>query len=176
MPRNRISPPIVGVPALAWCSCGPSSRICCPNSFTRRYSMNRGPTKIVISIAAIPAIRTSPRSIRSPPFIWASSSTIGPSRQKLVGETLEPDRARALDQHRVARPQQLVGHGDRLLRVGHPFIGGVVAGELADADDRADPQAAREGADLPVVFAGFGAQLEHAAHHGDAAALHGHRG
>ena len=55
-----ISPPIVGVPALAWCSCGPSSRMCWPNSFTRRNSMNLGPRKMQISIAAMPAISTSP--------------------------------------------------------------------------------------------------------------------
>ena len=41
--RNRIRPPIVGVPAFAWCSCGPSSRICWPNSRTRRQWMNFGP-------------------------------------------------------------------------------------------------------------------------------------
>ena len=28
--------PLVGVPAFEWCSCGPSSRICWPNSRTRR--------------------------------------------------------------------------------------------------------------------------------------------
>src|SRR6188472_2409964 len=57
---KTIRPPIVGVPAFAWCSCGPSSRMCCPNSLTRRYSMNFGPRKMQISIAAIPAISTSP--------------------------------------------------------------------------------------------------------------------
>ena len=59
---KRMRPPIVGVPALAWCSCGPSSRICWPNSRSRRNSMNFGPRKIVISIAAMPAIRICPRS------------------------------------------------------------------------------------------------------------------
>jgi hypothetical protein len=34
--------------------------MCWPNSFTRRYSMNLGPRKIQINIAAMPAIRTSP--------------------------------------------------------------------------------------------------------------------
>ena len=53
-------PPIVGVPAFSWCSSGPSSRICWPNSRSRRYSMNFGPRKMQISIAAMPAMRISP--------------------------------------------------------------------------------------------------------------------
>ena len=57
---KMISPPIVGVPAFSWCSSGPSSRMCWPNSFRRRYSMNFGPRKMQISIAAMPAIRISP--------------------------------------------------------------------------------------------------------------------
>src|SRR3984885_10507873 len=86
-----ITPPIVGVPALAWCSCGPSSRMCWPNSRTRRYSMNLGPRKMQISIAAIPAISTSPISGR-------------PSDQlrQLGGDGLEAGRARALDEDGVA--------------------------------------------------------------------------
>jgi len=55
-----ISPPIVGVPALPMWPAGPSSRICWPNSFIRRYSMNFGPRKRQMNIAAMPAIRTSP--------------------------------------------------------------------------------------------------------------------
>ena len=112
--RKRISPPIVGVPAFAWCSCGPSSRICWPNSLTRRYSMNFGPRKIVISIAAIPAISTSPRSIaveaRSLDELGdrarqASARSRARARYR-VGEPLEADRARALDQDRVAVAEQ----------------------------------------------------------------------
>src|ERR1700759_1473363 len=97
-----ISPPIVGVPALAWCSCGPSSRMCCPNSFTRRYSMNFGPRKMQISIAAIPAIRTSP---------IAGLHQVG----ERLRNRLEAGRARALDENRVAglqpRRQELGGLG-----------------------------------------------------------------
>ena len=57
-------PPIVGVPALAWCSCGPSSRMCCPNSRSRRNAMNFGDRKMHMSRDAVPAIRTSPISRR----------------------------------------------------------------------------------------------------------------
>src|ERR1041385_743355 len=82
-----IRPPIVGVPALAWCSWGPSSRMCWPNSLTRRYSMNFGPRKMQISIAAMPAISTSP---------------IDQLRQGF-GDGLEPGRPRSLDEDGVSR-------------------------------------------------------------------------
>src|SRR4029079_9382139 len=108
-------PPIVGVPALAWCSCGPSSRICCPNSRARRNSMNLGDRKTQISSDAVPAIRTSP--MRS-------------GLLQRLGDDLEPDAARALDEKEVGRLEHLfhqrgglacVGHGVGLAfeRVGH---------------------------------------------------------
>ena len=59
-------PPIVGVPALAWCPSGPSSRMFCPNSRSRRNEMNFGDRKMQISSEAVPAIRTSPTG-RAPP-------------------------------------------------------------------------------------------------------------
>ena len=60
MAVKMMIPPIVGVPALAWCSCGPSSRICWPNSRRRRNEMNFGDRKMQMSNEAVPAIRTSP--------------------------------------------------------------------------------------------------------------------
>src|ERR1700749_5065921 len=121
-----ISPPIVGVPALAWCSGGPSSRMCCPNSFTRRYSMNFGPRKMQISIAAMPAIRTSP------------ITRLHQLRQ-LLGDPLEPGRARALDQDCVAGPQPRRQQLGRLAGVGDEFVGVVVAGGRADPQDGVGP-------------------------------------
>ena len=59
-PGSMISPPIVGVPALPWWPAGPSSRICWPNSLSRRYSMNFGPRNMQISSEAMPAMRISP--------------------------------------------------------------------------------------------------------------------
>jgi hypothetical protein len=58
--RKMARPPMVGVPALPWCPAGPSSRMCWPNSFTRRYSMNRGPRNMQMSREAMPPMRTSP--------------------------------------------------------------------------------------------------------------------
>ena len=55
-----MTPPIVGVPALMWCPSGPSSRICWPNSRSRRNSMNFGLRKMQISSAAVPPIRMRP--------------------------------------------------------------------------------------------------------------------
>src|SRR3977135_506632 len=107
-----ISPPIVGVPALAWCSCGPSSRMCWPNSLTRRSSMNLGPRKMQISIAAMPAIRTSPTARRSQQLLEADADALGAGR------------ARARDQDRGAgldlggeQLRRLLGITDQLIGV-----------------------------------------------------------
>ena len=56
-----ISPPIVGVPAFAWCSSRPLlADLLAELALAAGSSMNFGPRKIVISIAAIPAIRIAP--------------------------------------------------------------------------------------------------------------------
>src|SRR3954451_18327044 len=137
-----ISPPMVGVPAFARCSCGPSSRMCWPNSLTRRYSMNFGPRKMQISIAAIPAIKTSPIA-RAPLGVE--------NRLQPLGDRLEAGRARALDEDDVAglelggeQLRRLLGRTDQL-------VGVLVARRPADADQHVDPGRTRVGADLPVV-------------------------
>src|SRR5436190_1150982 len=155
MAVKMMIPPIVGVPALAWCSCGPSSRMCWPNSFTRRYSMNFGPRKMQISIAAMPAISTSPI-------------------QELLeglGDGLQAGRARALDEDGVAGLQPcgeqlrgLPGRADQLVRI-------VVAGRRADADQQTDLGLARPRTDLAVIAGGIGAELGHLAEHGDPPAV-----
>src|SRR5262245_11632628 len=103
MAVKMMIPPIVGVPALAWCSCGPSSRICWPNSRARRNSMNLGDRKTQISSDAVPAISTSPMH--------------GPLQR--LGDHLEADAARSLDQHHVAGLEQLGHERGRLAGVGH---------------------------------------------------------
>src|SRR3954451_15443517 len=85
-----IRPPIVGVPALPGCPAGPSSRICCPNSFSRRYSMNFGPRNMHKSSDAMPAMRISPSTAGEHP--------------------LEPRRAGPLDEDPVARLRELLEH------------------------------------------------------------------
>ncbi len=167
-PRKMMSPPMVGVPAFAWCSCGPSSRMCCPNSLTRRYSMNFGPRKIVISIAAMPAIRTSPRSIRSTasklapqasPRLPINSSVkcSRPTEREPLTRTMSPS---------ASRPSASL---DRRRRVRRPLVGRVVAGQLADSDHGPDPEAPRERADLAVIGRGVRPQLGHPAKHRDLA-------
>jgi hypothetical protein len=49
------TPPIVGVPRLAWCDCGPSSRISCPYFKRRSPSMTRPPKTSEMSSAVIAA-------------------------------------------------------------------------------------------------------------------------
>ena len=88
------SPPIVGVPCLAmWC-CGPSSRMCWPNSLRRRNSMKRGP----IAMEMIERDRGSDEDADHAPL-----------PEQSVRHDLEADRARALDEDRVARPDEAEG-------------------------------------------------------------------
>src|SRR4051794_19133033 len=145
MEAKTIRPPIVGVPALAWCSCGPSSRMCWPNSLTRRNSMNLGPRKMQISIAAMPAISTSP------------------IEQFLQGlrYRLEAGRARALDQDRVAgfelggeQLRRLLGRADKL-------VGAVITGRLANADQEINAAGPGALADFAVIAGRFGPELGH---------------
>src|SRR3954469_3074095 len=92
-------PPIVGVPCLTvWC-CGPSSRIGWPNSLRRRNSMNFGPARIEMMSARIPAIRTRTTARQSP--------------REGLGDALEPERARGLDEDGVAGPQSTADDLDR---------------------------------------------------------------
>src|SRR4051794_23824504 len=116
-------PPIVGVPALEWCS-GPSSRMNWPNSRSRRNAMNLGERKMQMSREAVPAIRTSPtgRRLRA---------------DQRLGHGLEPDAARRLDQHDVAGLHDLARRGGGLGRVGREEDGagggGVAGAGGADA-------------------------------------------
>src|SRR4051794_9290408 len=153
---KTISPPIVGVPAFVWCSCGPSSRMCWPNSRTRRNSMNLGPRKMQINIAAIPAIRTSP------------ISDLHQLRQ-LLGDSLETSRARALDEDRIAGLQPCRQQLSRLVGVGDELVGVVVARGQADADHEVDPSRARVLPDLAVVARRVGPELSHLPQHRDRA-------
>src|SRR3954453_15890367 len=150
---KTISPPIVGVPAFVWCSCGPSSRMCCPNSRTRRNSMNLGPRKMQISLAAMPAIRTSPIA----------------DLHQLLGDGLQAGGARALDQDRITwfQPcrQQLGG----LVGISDELVGVVVAGRQPDPDHEVDPGGAGVLADLAVVARRLRPQLAHLPQHGERA-------
>ncbi len=158
-----IRPPIVGVPALAWCSCGPSSRMCWPNSLTRRYSMNLGPRKMQISIAAMPAISTSPMSGR----VLVAPRGLQQLPQRL-GHGLEAGGARALDQDRVAgfglrgEPAQPPPRACRAARPGHSPRAG-----SPTPTSRSMPLGTGALADLTVVAGGAGAELGHLAEHRD---------
>src|SRR4051794_15521186 len=147
--RKTTRPPIVGVPAFTAWAAGPSSRMCCPNSFCRRYSMNFGPRKMQMSRDAIPAMRTRPSMLplaRQHPF--------------------EADGTRSLDQHAVARSRQLLENGPRLLRGGHRVALAAEAlgyrqRRLAHRHEHVDPQLVRSLADLAVVARCLGPKLGH---------------
>src|SRR3954452_17973522 len=95
-------PPIVGVPALTRCLAGTSSRMNCPNSRCCRKAMNFGDRNMQISRAAVPAMSTSPIA-RLP---------------QDLRDDLEPDAARALDEHRVPGRHELLRELHRGSRVG----------------------------------------------------------
>src|SRR5919109_1076434 len=116
-------PPIVGVPALAWCSCGPSSRICWPNSRSRRNSMNFGERKTQISSDAVPAIRTSPMR----------------SGLQRLGDDLEADAARTLHEHDVTLRQQLACQRGGLAHLAVQL--GLALAELEHVAEHGDPPA-----------------------------------
>src|SRR4051794_13482176 len=84
-------PPIVGVPAFSWWPSGPSSRMCWPNSLTRRNEMNFGLRKMQMRRAAVPPMRISP----------TVPSGLGACGEGL-GHDLEADAPRGLDEDGVA--------------------------------------------------------------------------
>ena len=89
-------PPIVGVPALAWCSCGPSSRMCWPNSRSRRNSMNFGERKMQMSRDAVPAMRTSPTVQRLATWFESAAPTASsPTPRDAFTSTVSPGSSRS---------------------------------------------------------------------------------
>src|ERR1044072_9598461 len=111
--------------------------MCWPNSLTRRNSMNLGPRKMQINIAAMPAISTSPI------LSAASSAPVGARRVRLrlaptpasggglvlaeLGDVLQAGRARALDEDRAARLELGSEQLSRLGGVPGQLAWGVVA-------------------------------------------------
>ena len=112
---KMISPPIVGVPALAWWPSGPSSRICWPNSRSRRYSMNFGPEEDRDQHRRHPGDQDLRRDRSGPKaepvglgeqIGHVAIADLGPQS---IGEALQADRARALDEDGVAGAEQARG-------------------------------------------------------------------
>ena len=83
-------PPIAGVPCLTTWPFGPSSRICCPNSFLRRKSMNLGPERMEITIASTPASRTSTMTGAYGTTATASAITSRPMAREPFTSTQSP--------------------------------------------------------------------------------------
>ncbi len=153
--ENTISrPPIVGVPCLTWCPAGPSSRMCWPNSLRRRNSMNLGPARIEIAIAKIPAARTLSTRRRTP--------------REGFRDDLEPDRARALDEHDVAGLDEPGRAFRRLVRIGDP-LAPVGTRELPDPEHDVDAELPDQLADLTVVVGRRRSELGHLSENGDLA-------
>src|SRR5256885_5479345 len=147
VPAPSISkPPMIGVPCLVtWCS-GPSSRIVCPYSLRRRKAMKRGPTRIEISIAARPAIRTRTK--------------LGLHRRQCFRYRLEPHRPRTFHEHGVPGPDELVELPQGFVDVRSPArrnpcgSADVAACELSYGEQLVDLPLRRRPADFRVVRRG----------------------
>ena len=124
--------------------------------------MNFGPTTIERTIANRPAAMTC-------------SMRLDLCRGQGLGDALEPDAAGRLHEHDVARAEQLVEGGDRLLDRGDVTL---VVRRRAPRYSRASSPTATStsallgggAADLPVEGGRVRAELGHVAEHGDAAA------
>ena len=154
-------PPIVGVPAFSWWPSGPSSRMCWPNSRSRRNSMKRGDRKMQMSRAAVPRDQDLAHQ--------------APSRLQRLGHDLEADAARALDAApcRPARSErrQRARPPRRRRAARRPPRSRRRSARPAGRRRRAasTPAAARVGADLGVEARLVGPELEHVPEHGDPA-------
>ena len=103
--------------------------------------MNFGPRKIVISIAAIPAISTCPRSIDSEPIaaIGRDEALIARRRRRIRAVSASVNTSSPTDRDPLtstASPSPIRPRrpAPRRLGIGGPLIGSVVARQLADAD------------------------------------------
>ncbi len=140
--------------------------------------MNFGPRKIVISIAAMPAIRIAPRSTGTvlSPSVCASAINRRPRRARATRPSVSrsrPTEREPLTSATSPSRSSAATTGDRGVGVGRPGVRRVVAGELADADQAIDPALADQRADLRMEVGGVGAELGHPAEDGDRAALAG---
>src|SRR5688572_7243522 len=117
-------PPIVGVPCFTRCPAGPSSRLCCPSSFSRRNLMNFGPATIASSIPRMAARMTL--------------ANLGPDEGEGLGDRFEADGARTFHEHAVSGADELVEERQRLVdgRRPHPVrLREVVLRQRPDRED-----------------------------------------
>ena len=126
--------------------------------------MNFGLRNRHMSSDAVPAIRTRPETEPISPR---------PPRPAPRQTSLRPTPQRALDQHHVARLEQLGDDRRRLAGVGDDL--GLPVEALGDrgrqgpdGDQQVDAGRARDLAQLEVVVAAIRPQLEHVAEHGHA--------
>ena len=145
--------------------------------------MNFGPRKIVISIAAIPAIRTSPRSIAAEATSLRTAAAVGrhPLRRRRRATRASVRRSSPTERDPLtstASPgsSRRSTSGTAASASGAQRVRRVLARQLADADQRLDPEAAGQRPDLAVVAGGVRAQLLHLAEHGHPPASGGRAG
>src|ERR1700688_4932507 len=93
--------------------------------------------------------------------IKATSAATRTLLTERLGDDLEADRPRSLDEHRVAGTDDLARDRDRLRGRGRPRIGVVAPGQLADTDQ--DRNRSGCAPDLLVVARCIRPQLRHVA-------------
>src|SRR5215210_6218523 len=152
-PSSITTPPIVGVPCLMRCVCGPSSRTNCPNFLLCRKRINPAPSPTVTAKATA-----------------AASTTLNKGQPLLQppGQLIEAHAPRTFDDHVITSSQlhfELIGGvGGVFVEESIPVEGlRVPAGLVPDAGEQVHANLPRELPGLMVVRPGAAAQLEHPA-------------
>ena len=150
-------PPAVGVPFLTKWRSGPSSRICWPSSLRRRKSMKRGPARIEMRPATMPARRTRRHAV---------------TPASALGDPFEAEDTRTFDEHAVTGLQLLAQERDRLVGVGDAPAA-VDARTRPTEMSRSTPISSTARATSRCASSLYVAELGHLAEHGDAPATGG---
>src|SRR5215203_2683121 len=151
-PSSITTPPIVGVPCLMRCVCGPSSRTNCPNFLLCRKRMKPAPSPTVTAKATA-----------------AASTTLNKGQLLLQppGKLIEAHAPRTFDDHVITSSQlpfELFGGGGVFIEESIPVEGLCVpAGLVPDAGEQVHADLRRELSGLMVVRPSATAQLEHPA-------------
>ena len=156
-------PPIVGVPAFAWWPSGPSSRMCWPNSRSRRNAMNFGRQEDADEQRGGARDQDLAHATAVPRRRSASATTSRPTPRDALTSTVSPGCEQARHERRGRR-----GVGDaRASRRRTPRA--MCAARGPTVTSRSTPRSRGVRADLRVEAALVGPELEHVAEHRDAA-------
>src|SRR5450759_1239202 len=171
---SRMStPPMVGVPCLTRCPCGPSARTCCPMLRNRTRRIQNGNSAPATTIATMTARNTWYVGY----LLMSRPKRLGMRLDDPFHDALQLHDARGLHQDDVAGREEVVQHLSRLLhvRAGPNGLGGHALGprplrDALGARPHCHEDVRGPGHQLPqseVRELGERAQLRHVAQHRD---------